>query len=405
MNYAPERTGIGLITTELSEYLVSRGHRVSVATAFPHYPEWEIQDPYRGKLFLREERNGVWVHRGYVYVPGKPSARQRILYDTSLSISAFLWGLTVRDVDVVLAISPPVQLGLMGWILSKIKRATFIFQLQDLIIDAAIALGMLKNPTAIRLARILENFVYRRAQAVLVACQGFADNLKSRGVPESKILVFSNWVDTKFISPLERNNSFRRIHNLNDQQFVVLHAGNMGAKQGLDNAIRAAGQLDGRNDILFLLVGDGSDKARLVDMATREGVSNVRFLPLQPRDMLPHMLSAADVLLLNQRADVVDMVIPSKLLTYMAAGRPIVAAVHPDSEAARYIRQAECGLIVPPEEPGLLADAIRQLYANPELAARFGRNARAFAEEHFARERVLQQYDEFFRRLEGNVYA
>jgi colanic acid biosynthesis glycosyl transferase WcaI len=405
MNYAPERTGIGPFTTELCEYLVSQRHRVSVVTAFPHYPEWEIQEPYRGKYFLREERNGVSVHRGYVYVPGKPSARQRILYDTSLSISAFLWGLTIRDIDVILAIAPPVQLGLLAWVLSKLKRATFVFLVKDLIVDAAIALGMLKHSRAIRLARCMEDCVYRGAQAVLVICEGFADRLIARGVPKSKILVLSDWVDTEFIRPLERNNSFRRAHNLNYKQFIILHAGNMGAKQGLDNAIQAARQLEDQNDILFLLLGDGSDKARLVDMATREDISNVRFLPLQPRDMLPHMLSATDVLLLNQRADVVDMVIPSKLLTYMAAGRPIVAAVHPDSEAAKYIRRAKCGLIVPPEEPDLLADAILQLYANRELAIRFGRSARAFAEEHFAKERVLQQYDGFFCRLEAGLQS
>jgi len=403
MNYAPEQTAIGPLTTELCEYLVSQGHRVSMITAFPHYPEWRIWGGYRGKLFLRENINGVSVYRGYVYVPGKPNTWQRILYDSSFSISAFLWGLTIRDVDVVLAISPPVQLGLLAWVLGKIKRATFVFQLQDLIIDAAVALGMLKNPRAIRLARILEGFIYGKAQAILVVCQGFADNLKNRGVPESKILVLSNWVDTKFISLLEGNKSFRHAHNLNDKQFVILHAGNMGAKQGLDNVIQAGKQLEDQNDVLFLLVGDGSDKARLVDMATREGMSNVRFLPLQPRGMLPQMFSAADLLLLNQRADVVDMVIPSKLLTYMAAGHPIVAAVHSDSEAAKYIRRADCGLVIPPEEPEFLAEAICQIQAQPELALRLGQNARAFAEEHFARDRVLQQYDNFFSRLEAGL--
>jgi len=306
-------------------------------------------------------------------------------------------------VDVIFCISPPLQLGVTAHVLGKLKGAPFILLVKDLIPDAAIALGMLKNPWAIKIARLMERFVYSRAHAILVICQGFADNLKAKGVPESKSLILPDWVDTNFIRPLERNNSFRHAHNLNDKQFVILHAGNMGAKQGLDNAIKAARQLEDQNDILFLLVGDGSDKARLVDTATREGVSNVRFLPLQPRDMLPHMLSAADVLLLNQRADVVDMVIPSKLLTYMAAGRPIVAAVHPDSETAKYIRRADCGLVVSPEEPGLLADAIRQVYAKPDLAIRFGRSARAFAEEHFARERVLQQYNDFFRRLEAGL--
>jgi colanic acid biosynthesis glycosyl transferase WcaI len=161
----------------------------------------------------------------------------------------------------------------------------------------------------------------------------------------------------------------------------------------------AAGQLGDHDDTIFLLIGDGSDKARLVGMAARESIFNVRFLPLQPRDTLPHMLSAANALLLNQRADVVDMVIPSKLLTYMAAGRPIVAAVHPGSEAAKYIQRAQCGLVVQPESPGELADAICQIRSDPERADRLGRSARVFAEENFARDRVLRWYEEFFSRV------
>jgi colanic acid biosynthesis glycosyl transferase WcaI len=400
MNYAPERTSVAPFTTGLSEYLVSRGHRVFVATTFPHYPEWKVQAPYEGKAFLRESRNGVGVLRGYVYIPRKPSTLRRILYDTSLSISAFLWGLRIGDIDVILAISPPVQVGLSAWALSAFKRATFVFQVKDLAVDAAVALGMLKKPALVRLARSLEGFIYRRARKILVICQGFADNLKARGVPEAKVLVLPDWVDTEFIRPLDRHNPFRKTQQLGPSQFVVLHAGNMGAKQGLDNAIQAAKRLDNGDGVVFLLVGDGSEKMRLVDVAAREGVANVRFLPLQSPDALPQMLSAADVLLISQRASVIDTVIPSKLLTYMAAGRPIVAAVHPESEVAKYVRKAECGLIVPPEEPSQLADAIRGVYASPELAAGFGRKARAFAEEHFARKHVLQRYDEFFRGLQ-----
>jgi colanic acid biosynthesis glycosyl transferase WcaI len=401
MNYAPEKTGIAPLTTELSEYLVSRGHRVHMITTFPHSPDFKIQEPYKGKVFLKERRQGVWVLRGYVYIPReRRRPMQRILYDTSLSISTFLWGLCVRDVDVVLAVSPPVQVGPSAWALSLLKRATFVVQVQDLAVDLAVSLGMLKNPSLIRLGKWLENFVYRRARKVLVICQGFMDNLAARGVPEPKIRVLPNWIDTEFIRPLDRHNSFRQSQSLAARQFVILHAGTMGAKQALENAIRAAKLLEGQGDFLFLLVGDGSEKARLANAIAREGLSNVRLLPLQPADVLPQMLSAADVLLINQHADVVDMVIPSKLLTYMSSGRPVIAAAHAESEAAKYIRMAECGLIVPPDEPGQLAEAIRRVYSNPDLAARFGRNARTFADEHFGRERVLHLYDEFFRSLQ-----
>jgi len=400
MNYAPERTAIGPYTTELSEYLVSRGHRVHVITAFPHYPEWEIQEPYRGRMFFKEERNGVRVLRSYVRLPRNRGGLQRVLYDFSFSISAFIAGLGVPNIDVLFAVSPPVQLGLSAWILSKVKRATFVFQIYDLAVDAAVALGILKSPSIIRLGRWLENFVCRRARKILVICQGFVDSIRARGVPEAKIVLLPEWVDTESIRPMERQNSFREAQGLDASRFLVLHSGNMGAKQGLDNAIQAAEKLGADDGIAFLFAGDGSDKSRLMEAVARQGIANVGFLPLQPDNVFPQMLSAADVLLIDQRASVVDIVIPCKLLTYMAAGRPVVAAVHADSEAAKYIRRADCGLVVPPEQPQALADAIRTLHADRALAERLGRNGRSFAEVNFAKQRILQRYDEFFAALQ-----
>ncbi|HKZ77570.1 MAG TPA: WcaI family glycosyltransferase [Pyrinomonadaceae bacterium] len=400
MNYAPERTGIAPLTTELCEYLISQGHCVSVATAFPHYPEWKIQTLYRNRLFLREQINGVVVYRGYVYVPGRPNARQRILYDTSLGISTFLWGLAIKDADLIVAIAPPVQLGVFAYILSRLKKRPFVVLLQDLAVDAAVAVGMLKSQTIIHFAHCLEEFVYHRATDVLVICQGFFDQLISRGVPASKISLLSNWVDTTFIRPLDQFNIFRESYGLSDRQFIVLHTGNLGSKQGLSNAIKAAKYIRDHEDIVFLFVGDGSDKTRLMKMTTQANLTNVRFLPLQPRQILPQMLAAGNLLLLNQAAGVLDTVLPSKLLTYMAAGRPVIAAVHPESEAAKYVRWANCGLIIEPDQPKLLADAILYLRENQNLAQHFGQNARVFAEEHFARDRILARYTDFFSRFE-----
>lgn len=402
MNYTPECTGIAPFTTDLCEYLVHQGHQVFMFTSFPHYPEWKIHQDYRGKLFMIEHINGVRVYRCPLYVPSKPTTIRRIIYDTSLSLSILLVGLTKKDIDLILVISPPLQLGMTGYLLSKLRKTPFLLQIKDLIPDTALALGMIKNQEAIKLAYTVERFIYRKASAILVICNGFAENLRAKGVPNSKIFVLPDWVDTDFIRPLKRNNHFRQVQGLSDREFVVLHAGNMGAKQGLENTIDAAERLRDQLDISFFLVGGGSEKEHLMKLATSKKLTNVRFLPLQPRALLPHMLSAADVLLINQRADVVDMVIPSKLLNYMAAGRPIIGAVHPKSEAARYISWADCGLIIPPEKPEVLADAIRQLYTAPELAPRFGRNARAFAEEHFAKEKVLRRYAEVLSEIGNN---
>jgi colanic acid biosynthesis glycosyl transferase WcaI len=343
-----------------------------------------------------EERNGVSVRRSYVHVPGTSSTLKRIMYDTSFTLSSFISSLFVPNIDAILCVSPPLQLGVTGYLLSKIKGARFFLQLVDLVPDAAIALGMLENKRAIRVARVLEKFAYQRAEQIIVICQGFSDNIIAKGVPREKVHVFSDWIDTAFVRPIDQGNDFRSLHDLDPRSFVVLYSGNLGVKQGLPTLVEAARRLRHHEDIVFLIVGDGMLKDFLVHQVAHEDLRNVRFLPVQRMDAVPSMLSAADVLALPQKAEVVDIVIPSKLLTYMAGGRPIVGSVHPQSEAGRVVRRAEAGLVTPPGDSSAFADAVLSLHRDRALAARLGANARRFAEQHFARDRVLSRYVEFF---------
>jgi colanic acid biosynthesis glycosyl transferase WcaI len=329
-------------------------------------------------------------------VPRNPlHAAQRIIYDISFAISAFLIGLTIRKIDTVLAISPPLEGGLSSYILTKIKRARFVLQIKDVVPDLAISLNILKNRISIELARAMEKFVYKKASVILVICQGFIDNIKSKGVSSSKLVLLSNWVDMKRIKPLDGDNPFRGAQNLKEK-FLVLHSGNMGAKQKLENVIEAARCLQDLGDVLFLLAGDGPQREYLKGMA--RGLPNVKFLSLQPKDAFPYMLSAADVLVLNQSASVMDMVLPYKLLNYMSAGRPIVASVNQDSETARYMRWADCGFIVPPEQPQKLAEAVLGIYSDRKLGNRFGQNGRTFAEKNFDQAKIFKEYLDFFEK-------
>jgi len=398
-SYAPDHTGMAPLNTELCEYLVAQGHHVSVATVFPHYPEWKLPAEFRHALWRREIRNGVHLYRGFVYVPSKRTAFHRILYDTSIGLSTTLRSLPVRAVDLVLAVSPPLQAGLAGCVLSWLKAAPLVLQVQDLVPDLAIALGMLRNPWAIRLARILEAFVYRRSDIVLVICEGFAANLRSRAVPDSKIRQIPHWVDMLSIRPELPLDDSRRAYQIDDSAFLVLHTGNLGAKQKLENVLEAACCLRDLPDVRFCLVGEGTEKARLEQHARHLGLSNVGFLPLLPRESIPSLLATANVLLLNQAARVVDMVIPSKLLTYLAAGRPVIAAVPSASEAARCLEQAGAGLVVAPENPTLLAAAIRRLYENRPQAIQMGRAARHFAELNFDSDRILPRFEALFASM------
>jgi colanic acid biosynthesis glycosyl transferase WcaI len=393
-SYAPDRTGIAPLNTELCEYLVAQGHKVTVATGLPHYPEWRVPASYRGRFTFSEMRAGVSVRRHWIWVPARRTPVRRIFFDTSVGVAAGLSGLAVGHVDVVLGISPPLQAGFAAWAIAKSRGVPFLLQVKDLVPDLAVSLGMLRNRAAIGCARSLERFLYRRADGILVICEGFREHILRAGVPSERIAVVPDWVDTRFIRPNAPGAAFRRTHKL-ERDFLVLHIGNMGAKQKLDVALEAAAYLRSAVGTTICLAGDGADRGHLESLAQSRSLDNVRFLPLASRADLPAMLAAADLLLLSQSAAVRDSVIPSKLLTYLAAGRAVVAAAHRHSQAAQTIERAGGGVVVPPEDAASLAEAILRLRDDPSERERLARCGRAFAEEHFASERVLARLERF----------
>lgn len=399
MNYAPEHTGIGPFTTDLCEYLARHGHTVTVATTFPHYPEWKTHAAYQGKRAQTEFRNGVTLKRRAVYLPKHPSARERIRYDSSLAAGAWASGLSEKKPDLILGVEPPIQVGVVARLLAAQKGVPYALWIQDLALEAAMAVGMMKDNFAVRAARRLEQWGYDGAASVAVISEGFAENLARKGVPRGKLVLMPDWVDANFIGAIPDANGFRQAHGLEPDALIVLHSGNMGAKQQLDNVLHAAERLQAKSEIEFVLVGDGLQKQDLMAEAQRANLHNVKFMPLVPQSELPKLMAAADIFLLNQHPDVVDAVIPSKLLTYMAAARPVVVAAHPASEAARQLRAANCGVWVQPNEPDALADTVLQLAADPRARHTFGERGRAFVKQNFAREPLLQAFEAWLVQL------
>jgi colanic acid biosynthesis glycosyl transferase WcaI len=397
INYLPEKTGIAPFTAGLCEHLAGEGHRVTVVTAFPYYPGWKVLADYRGLHYRAERLHGVRVHRVWHFVPRQPSRLwQRLAHDLSFTLSAFLVGLFTGKCDLVYCSCPPPTLGLAAYVLSRIHRVPYVVKLADLATDAALCTGILREGYALRLGRRLEQFVYTKAWAVACLCQGFIECLAGRGIPREKLPLIPDWGDTEKIRPIAKSSRFRAEQAIPAHHFVIVHTGNMGKKQALANAIRAAETLQGRPDIHWILIGDGEERPALEREASVRAPRAIRFLPLQPAELLPHIYAEADLLLLNQKATVKDAVIPSKLLTYMAAGRPIVAAVDPGSEAARHIRAAGCGLLIAPEDPQALADAVLRIMDDPHSRAQMGANGRRYAETHFTKQAVLQQYHRLF---------
>lgn len=405
LNYLPESTSIGPYTADLAEYLQQRGHQVQVVTGFPMAPQWEIWAPYSGKRFMRAVINGVPVLRTYLYIPQQPGkALNRILFDMSFSVSALLGGLTTGRCDLIIVVSPPLQLGLSAWLLGLLKGTPFFLHLEDLMPDAAVAIGVLRdNSISVRMARALERFVYRRARSIGVICDGFARNLTAKGVPHEKVVLLPNHIDLQFLRPVGQNNGFREQHGIRPDDFLVMYSGSVALKQGLHTFVQTAAEFRERDGVTFYLVGEGPYLQELKAKAQELQLPNLRFLPLQAKESLAAQLSAADALVITQKRAITDVVFPGKLLYYMASGRPILAAVSPDSETGRFVSSQQVGLVVPAEEPKALAQAIRFLQENRHEADRLGRNGRRVAEERFDRRVVLRQFAEHLETLARNA--
>ena len=398
INYWPERTSVAPFTTGLSEHLAAQGHHVRVITAFPYYPEWRIWDSYRGRITQKEIIKGVEVRRVLHFIPWKPSSLlQRLVHDFSFAVSASIAGIGSGEWDVIYCSSPPPAVALAAYLLSVRHGVPFTIKLTDLASEAALATNILRQDGfAIRTARRLEDFVYRKAAAVFCLCDAFIHKLTARGIAWSKLHRIPDWADTESIRPMLSDGSFRMANGIPPGHFVALHTGNMGKKQDLMNIVRAAETSQGDENLLWVLVGEGEERKMLESEIAARKLSNLRLLPLQPASSMAQMYAAADVLVLNQKASVKDAVIPSKLLTYMSSGRPIIAAVSDESEATRQIREANCGLVVTPEDPQALIDGIKKLRSDQQQRLVWGSNGRSYAEANYTKLIVLNSYDKMF---------
>ena len=403
--YAPDKTASAPLTTDLCRYLVAAGHEVTVVTAFPHYPEWRLRPEHQGVLFRQESLEDVSVRRVWVYLPRQLDGMGHILYYSCFSISAFLGSLGISRPDVVICISPPLETGLTLSLLGAIWRAPLLLWIKDLVIDAAVQLDMLQNRSAIALARRFEHFVYDRVTKIAVLCEGFVENLVAKGVPAEKIVLLPDWVDVDTVRPDISGESFRAENGLAPDDFLVLYSGNVGVKQGLENLVRAARLLQQHSVIKVFIVGEGVCKQQLMAEATELGLSNLKFLPLQPDSRFPGVLAAADALVLHQHGEMGAEVIPSKLLTYMASGRPIVAGVAVESESYRAIQRGGCGIAIEPERPDLLAEAILSLHDDPARRRQMGDKGRAYVCANFSREAVLPRVESVLAELKGGRNA
>lgn len=389
LNYEPEPTGSAPYMTRLARHL-AREHLVTVVTGHPHYPSWRV------RRIPSERYSNPRVIRYRHFVPHRPTMARRALYELSWLSSASRSLLHGPRYDLVICAIPTLSAGLLGLIAGRRHDSPVGFVFHDLVGPGAKQSGVASSSRAADYLAAAEMAIAREASQLAVLCDDFQRYLVSNGIEEERIVRFHNW--GRLGSPTDGVEETRRRLGWAPSDFVCLHAGNMGQKQGLENIVDAAPLLR-RPGIRLVLAGDGNDRHRLTLKAEGLKVDNLTFVPLQPTGQYESMLAAADVLIVNQRAGVREMSIPSKLTAYFRAGRPILAAVDSDSAAAREIAKAGAGRIIPPGDPGGLADAILELRSSPQTLETLGGSARRYAKTTLFEDSDLQDYDNFISRL------
>jgi colanic acid biosynthesis glycosyl transferase WcaI len=400
INYWPEVTGIGAFTTYRAEYLAKAGHDVEVCTSFPYYPEWKVPKEYAGKIALTEEHNGVRIVRSYLYVPNPVTSLKRILHESSFIVSSALRALARRRPDVLLVVSPPLGLAVTAILLSRLWRVPFVFDVEDLQPDSASDLGMLPG-WAIKLLYRLEKAAYRRARLVTTLTASMRKKIVEKGIEEAKVELLEPRMDESLTGILpEEGREFRRRFDLGER-FLVTHSGNMGVKQGLDVVLDAAALNRDDDSLLFLLVGDGADRERVKRRADDLNLRNVRFLPLLEEPDFRGLLAASEICLVAQQKGVTEIAFPSKIVTYLAAGRPTIASVNPNSEVARIVQESGAGLAVEAGDPDALLAAIRELRVRDSQA--MSENGQRYARERWSSHRVLGDLERSLSAVAGSA--
>lgn len=399
-HFTPDTAPTGLVMTRIVDELVHLGREVHVVTALPWYRTHGIEDGWSGKLVRRERTEWGSITRVHPF-PGddKTNLFRRALgfiaYSVLAGVQALLAGGAFRKVDAVVAMSPPLTLGLTGWIVSVLRRGPFVFNIQDVFPDAAVETGAITNRHIIRLASLLERSSYRVADAVTVLSDDLRDNVVAK-LPADRIdtvHVIPNFVDTEVIVPGDRLTRHRRDLGLGDQP-VVLYAGNVGFSQSLELMIAAARALP---EVQFLINGDGAARASLE--AAAGNLANLRFSGYIDGSRLSELLATGDIHVVPLKAGLGRVSVPSKTYSILAAGRPAVAAIDPGTAVPVMLSESGGGLAVPPDDPDAFIDALRGLLADPERAARMGACGRRWVLDNASPAAVGASYDRLISRL------
>ena len=396
-HFAPDTAPTGEVIAQIVNELQRLGHRIHVVTALPWYRNHSVEPGWTGRLLSREKTMWGKITRIHPFASkNRTNLLARSIAYGAFSCLAALAATFSRRSQIILAMSPPLTLGLAGWIAAKRHKAPLILNIQDIHPDAAIETGTISDPRVIQLLKRLERLSYEKADAVTVLSEDLRKKLISRIDGESKLRVIPNFVDTERIYPGDRNNSYRHELGVTDET-IVMYAGNVGFSQPLELVLEAARHLADRDDIIFVINGNGSRRAHFEQEA--EELPNVTFMDYQPRQRLNEVLAAGDIHLVPLKKGLSSISVPSKLYSILAAGRPVLASVDPGTEIDLVVSRSGAGRSVPAGDSQGFLTALVALVDDPHGRASAGLEARRFAEEWLSAEAVAESYSDLFFEL------
>lgn len=401
--YFPPDTGSAShLIYELGKSLYQRGHEVTVLTSLPGYHTMGDLGKYKRKLWKREEYDGLNVVRVASIRLPRRFIFGRAIWQFLLAITTLIAGLIMRKRDVCVVYSPPLPLGLSAWLIRVFKKTPFVFNVQDLFPHNLIETGLMKKGIAFSIFEKMEKFIYSRADRITVHAESNVDHVLDRGGIASKVSAMSNWVDTDEIVINGSPEPFVTQYNL-EGCFIVSFAGVLGHLQDLDVVLDAAETTKNECGIKWLIVGDGVQKQRLEDSAKVRNLNNVLFVPMVPRNVYPQVLYASSVCLATLKKAVTTPVVPSKILSIMASGKPVVTCMDTEGDAPRLVRDADCGYTLPPGDGAALAKVVRILHSDRNLGITMGANGRKYAESELSLNVATEKYLSLFSNLNSDT--
>ena len=396
-HFAPDLAPTGVVMTRIVSELAARGHELHVVTSLPWYRNHAIEPGWGGRLWRTEKTEWGSIIRVHPF-PGKSKSN---LLRRALGFIAFSYAVGIRSVhadglpfkvDGVLAMSPPLTLGLTGWFTKIIRRAPLVFNIQDVFPDAAIQTGAISNRKIIAAAKWLERMSYQRSDAVVLLSQDLRANIANKIDKRfhQRLHVIPNFVDTHAITPQDRMTAYRSELGIGDQ-LVVMYAGNVGFSQSLNLVVDAAAKFP---DIAFVINGDGAARKKLEEDCAQ--LTNVYFGDYQPVERLGEVLATGDIHLVPLRAGLASVSVPSKSYSILAAGRPMLAAIDPGTEIPNMLQQCGAGVAIEPDNSSAFIEALSQLVSGREQLREMGSRGRAWVETHASPASVAAQYEAIF---------